>query len=99
MTHTYSTYTSVLYMDDCFLDCYNPEQLNYVKQIIVINLLRNIAGARASMEMYCHKLGCYLTFTTRVVKVDMPNYVEVAILGLKSASPADMPAESAPLVI
>ena len=29
----------------------------------------------------------------------MPKYVEVAILGLKSASPADMPAESAPLVI
>jgi hypothetical protein len=47
--------------DDCFLDCYNPEQLNYVKQIIVI-LLRNMAGARTSMEMYCYKLGCYLTF-------------------------------------
>ena len=46
-------------MDDCFLDCYNPEQLNYVKQII---LLRNMAGARTSMEMYCHTLGCYLTF-------------------------------------
>jgi len=56
------TYTSVLYMDDCFLDCYNPEQLNYVKQIIVIILLRNMAGARTSMEMYCHTLGCYLTF-------------------------------------
>jgi hypothetical protein len=29
----------------------------------------------------------------------MPNYVEVAISGLKSASPADMPDESAPFVI
>jgi hypothetical protein len=56
------TYTLVLYMDDCFLDCYNPEQLNYVKQIIVIILLRNMAGARTSMEMYCHTLECYLTF-------------------------------------
>ena len=34
-----------------------------------------------------------------VVKVDMPKLLEVAILGLKSASPADMPAGLAPLVI
>ena len=34
-----------------------------------------------------------------VVKVDMLKFLEVAILGLKSASPADMPAGSAPLVI
>ncbi len=34
-----------------------------------------------------------------VVKVDMLKFLEVAISGLKSASPADMPAGSAPLVI
>jgi hypothetical protein len=25
------TYTLVLYLDDCFVDCYNQKQLNYVK--------------------------------------------------------------------
>ena len=45
------TYTLVLYLDDSFVDCYNPKQLNYVKQII---LLRNTAGACAPMGMYCH---------------------------------------------
>ena len=57
--------------------------------------------------MHAHQLGCIAIllgmlfgfWQLEVVKVDMLKFLEVAILGLKSASPADMPAGSAPLVI
>ena len=57
--------------------------------------------------MHAHKLGCIAIllemlfdfWQLEVVIVDMLKFLEVAILGLKSASPADMPAGSAPLVI
>jgi hypothetical protein len=45
-------------------------------------------------------LGMLLDFwQLGVVKVDMLKYLEVAISGLRLASPADIPAGSAPLVI
>ncbi len=51
------TCTLVLYVDDCFVDCHNPEALDYVEKKIT----ENMAGARARMETYCRSLECYLT--------------------------------------
>jgi len=53
------TYTSVLYLDDCFVDCYNQKQLNYVKQIIT----EKYSGCmRTNRDVLPYCLRCYLTF-------------------------------------
>jgi hypothetical protein len=64
MTHAYSTWiTRTRFTHWCstwMIAAWTAIiQLNYVKQIII--LLRNTAGARTTMEMYCYTLGCYLT--------------------------------------
>ena len=50
------TYTLVLYLDDCFVDCYNQKQLNYVKQIIT----EKYGGCmRTNWDVLPYCLGCY----------------------------------------
>ena len=53
------TYTLVLYLDDCFVDCYNQKQLNYVKQIIT-EKYGGCMCTNGDVLPYC--LRCYLTF-------------------------------------
>ena len=83
------TCTLVLYVDDCFVDCHDPEALNYVEQKIT----EKYGGCTRTDGDVLPFVGMLFDFTEPgVVKVDMPKYVEDAISGLKSASPADTPA-------
>ena len=53
------TYTLVLYLDDCFVDCYNQKQLNHVKQIIT----EKYGGCmHTNRDVLPYSLRCYLTF-------------------------------------
>ena len=60
--HAYSTWITrerLTHFDDCFMDCYNPEQLNYVKQIIT----EKYGGCmRTNWDVFPYSLRCYLTF-------------------------------------
>jgi len=81
--------TLVLYVDDCFVDCHNPEALDYVERKIT----EKYGGCTRTDGDVLPFVGMLFNFTKPgVVKVDMPKYVEDAISGLKSASSADTPA-------
>ena len=52
------TYILVFYLDDCFVNRYNPKQLNYLKKIIA----EKYGGCRRTNgDVLLYNLGCYLT--------------------------------------
>jgi hypothetical protein len=83
------TCTLVLYVDDCFVDCHNPEALDYVEKRIT----EKYGGCTRTNGDILPFVGMLFDFRQPgIVKVDMPKYVEDAISGLKITSPAETPA-------
>ena len=81
--------TLVLYVDDCFVDCHNPEALDYVERKIT----EKYGGCTRTDGDVLPFVGMLFDFTQPgVVRVDMPKYIEDAISGLESATPAETPA-------
>ena len=85
------TCTLVLYVDDCFVDCHNPDALDYIEQKITAKY----GGCTRTNGDVLPFVGMLFDFRQRgVVKVDMPKFVEDAVSDVKSATPADTPAGS-----
>ena len=79
----------MLYVDDCFVDCHNPEALDYVERKIT----EKYGGCTRTDGDVLPFVGMLFDFTQPgVVRVDMPKYIEDAISGLESATPAETPA-------
>jgi hypothetical protein len=76
-------------VDDCFVDCHNPEALDYVERKIT----EKYGGCTRTDGDVLPFVGMLFDFTQPgVVRVDMPKYIEDAISGLESATPAETPA-------
>jgi hypothetical protein len=81
--------TLVLYVDDCFVDCHDPEALDYFQKKVT----EKYGGCTRTDGNELPFVGMFLDFTQPgVVRVDMPKYIEDAISGLESATPAETPA-------
>jgi len=81
--------TLVLYVDDCFVDCHDPAALDYIEKKIT----EKYGGCTRTDGNVLPFVGMLFDFTQPgVVRVDMPKYVEDAISGLESATPAETPA-------
>ena len=78
-----------LYVDDCFVDCHDPEALDYFQKKIT----EKYGGCTRTNGNELPFVGMLFDLTQPgVVRVDMPKYIEDAISGLESATPAETPA-------